>query len=44
MWGELSSECGESCLGAIFFGMSCLWVSCLWGELSCFLDEKQASL
>ena len=42
MWGELSSECGASCLlnvrrvvfGQVFFGASCLGASCLWGELS----------
>ena len=28
-WGELSSECGASCLGAIF-----LWDELSWGELS----------
>ena len=41
-WGELSSECGASCLlnvgrvvlGRVFFGASCLGASCLWGELS----------
>ena len=29
MWGELSSECGASCLGASF-----LWGELSWGELS----------
>ena len=29
MWGELSSECGASCLGASF-----LWGELPWGELS----------
>ena len=29
MWGELSSECGASCLGASF-----LWGELCWGELS----------
>ena len=28
-WGELSSECGASCLGASF-----LWGELSWGELS----------
>ena len=36
-WGELSSECGASCLGRVFF-----WASCLWGELSCFLAYMQS--
>ena len=29
VWGELSSECGASCLGASF-----LWGELSWGELS----------
>ena len=29
MWGELSFECGASCLGASF-----LWGELSWGELS----------
>ena len=29
MWGELSSECGTSCLGASF-----IWGELSWGELS----------
>ena len=31
MWGELSFECGASCLGA-----SVLWGELSWGELFCF--------
>ena len=45
MWlGELSSECGASCLlngascllnvGRVFFGASFLWGELSWGELS----------
>ena len=38
--GELSSECGASCLlnvgrvvlGRVFFGASCLGASCLWAS------------
>ena len=44
-WGELSSDCGASCLlnvvrvflGRVFFGASCLGASCHWGELSVIL-------
>ena len=43
-WGELSSECGASCLlnvgrvvlGRVLFGASCLGASCLFGELPFF--------